>query len=199
MAKTNCLKFLILLSSTVFTLQLYSQAKRFNVGGIFGLNFSELEGNGITDYYGINTGLIGTARLTKHSQLAMELLYSQNGEYVLPTYYPPIEYGRVRLNHIEIPVHFDILIGIFEREKFYDWHLQFGAAYTRLLNYSARDQGKVDVSDQIIYKNKEAMLLQAGTSYQFTKKLSVNFRASLPIRVNGLDWTLAARLCYMLD
>ena len=190
--------FLSLVLFTVCT-QIHAQDKRFNLGAVIGLNFSELEGNGITDYYGINTGLMGTARLTRHTQLAMELLYSQNGEYVLPKYYPPVEYGRVRLNHIEIPVHFDVLIGIFEREKFYDWHLQFGAAYTRLLNYSARDQNKTDVSDQIVYENKEAMLLQLGTSYQFTTNLSVNFRASLPVRIDGLDWTLAARLCYMLD
>lgn len=194
--RLKSLQFLVLFAVSTPT---YSQASRFNLGAVVGLNFSELEGNGITDYYGINTGLIGTARLSKHTQLAMELLYSQNGEYVLPKYYPLVEYGRVRLNHIEIPVHFDVLIGIFEREKFYDWHLQFGAAYTRLLNYSARDQNKTDVSDQIVYENKEAMLIQLGTSYQFTKNLGVNFRASLPVRIDGLDWTLAARLYYMLD
>ena len=188
---------LFLLTTLLCSLYTKGQIARFNAGLAGGLNFAELEGDGITDYYGLNAGMLGTARLSKHSQLGLEILFSQNGEYILPEYYPAINYGRVRLNHIEIPVHFDVLIGIFERDEFYDWRLHFGMAYTRLVSYSVENINKENVDDQIIYGNREAMLLQAGTSYHFTKHFGINFRASLPLRIDGLSWTLASRAIYM--
>ena len=84
-----------------------NQEQRFSLDLVAGLNFSELEGNSITDYFGINAGLIGSARLKKKTQLSLELLYSQNGEYILPTSFPTIEYGTIRLNYLEIPLHID--------------------------------------------------------------------------------------------
>lgn len=184
-----------------FALQLVvakSQNARFNAGIIAGLNFSELEGDGITDYFGLNAGLIGTARIAKHAQIGIEFLFSQNGEYVLPSFYPQIQYGQIRLNHIEIPVHIDWLIGVFQREKFYDWNLNIGVAYTRLIGYTAKNMEGMEVTNQIVYENREAYLLQAGTTYNFTKKLALNFKASLPVRTDGLSWTLGARIIYMM-
>ena len=175
-----------------------AQNPRFNLGLIAGLNFAELEGEGITDYFGVNAGLLGTARLSKHAQLGMELLFSQNGEYILPEQYPDLAFGQIRLNHLEIPVHIDWLIGVFQRDKFYDWNLNIGMAYTRLIGYQVRDIENKKVNDQIIYGNKEAFLLQAGTTYHFTQKLGLNLKASLPVRVDGLSWTLAARMIYMV-
>ncbi len=177
----------------------FGQTNRFNAGFVAGLNFAELEGDGITDYFGLNAGFIGTVKLTKHSQLCMELLFSQNGEYILPSSYPTLQYGQVWLNHVEIPVHIDWLIGVFERDKFYDWNLNIGLAYTRLVSYNIETVDKEDVSDQIVYIDKDALLLQAGTTYNFTKNMGLNLKASLPIRVDGLSWTLAARLIYMMS
>lgn len=184
-----------------FTFQIVSakaQNSPFNAGIIAGLNFSELEGNGITDYFGLNAGLLGTARIAKHSQIGIELLFSQNGEYILPEYYPALQYGQVWLNHIEIPVHIDWLIGVFQREKFYDWNLNIGVAYTKMIGYKVKDDEGTNVTNEIIYKNKDAYLLQAGTTYHFTKKVALNLKASLPIRIDGLNWTLAARMIYMM-
>lgn len=177
----------------------FGQKQRFNAGFVLGLNFSELEGKDITDYYGLNTGLIANARLAKHTQISAELLFSQNGEYILPECYPAYEYGKIRLNHIEIPFHIDWLIGVFEREKFYDWHINLGFAYTRLLSYKVEDIGKNDVSNQIDYLNKEALLFQIGSSYYFNSRFGFSFKASLPLRVDGLSWTLAARMVYMIN
>lgn len=177
---------------------LFSQTPRFNAGIVAGLNFSELEGDGVTDYFGLNTGLIGTARLSKHAQLGLEMLFSQNGEYIIPEYYPPLEYGPVRLNHLEIPIHIDWLIGVFQRDAYYDLNLSIGTAYTRLLGYRVMDIEKTDVSDQVVYGDKDQWHLQAATSYHLSKRIMLNFKASLPISVEGLDWTLAARLVYWL-
>lgn len=196
---TSFNSFYLFLFICIFcTKPIQSQNSRFNVGLVAGLNFSELEGDGITSYYGLNTGILGTARLSKHSQLGMELLFSQNGEYVLPKYYPQLQYGQVWLNHLEIPIHIDWLIGVFQRKKFYDWNLNVGIAYTRLTGYSAKTLDGIDITNQLIYKSEEAYLLQAGTTYHFTKKVALNFKASLPIRIDGLSWTLGARVIYIV-
>lgn len=189
---------LLMVSGFLLPKTLCAQNPRFNLGLIAGLNFAELEGEGITDYFGVNAGLLGTARLSKHAQLGMELLFSQNGEYILPEQYPDLAFGQIRLNHLEIPVHIDWLIGVFQRDKFYDWNLNIGMAYTWLIDYQVRDIENKKVNDQIIYGNKEAFLLQAGTTYHFTQKLGLNLKASLPVRVDGLSWTLAARMIYMV-
>jgi len=117
----------------------------------------------------------------------------------LPEFYPELEYGTIWLNHLEIPFHLDWLIGFFEKDQFYDWNLKLGVAYTKLLGYRVEDLNKVDVTDQIVYGNKEAFLLQAGTTYHFTKNIGLNLKASLPIRIDGLNWTLAGRLVYLMD
>lgn len=197
--KKNAARFALYLLFALSSFHLFSQDSRFHAGVVAGLNFSELEGDGVTDYFGLNTGLIGTARLTKHAQLGVELLYSQNGEYIIPEFYPPLEYGPVRLNHLEIPIHIDWLIGVFQRESYYDLNLSIGTAYTRLLSYRVKDAEKKDVSDQVVYGDRDAWHLQAATSYQLSKRLGLNLKASLPISVNGLDWTLAARLVYMFS
>lgn len=196
MKSTITVLFLVVL--LVKSSSFYAQTPRFRSGLIAGLNFSELEGKGITDYYGVNAGLLGTARLTKHSQLGLELLFSQNGEYILPKFYPAIQYGKVHLNHIEIPFYIDWMIGVFEKEEYYDWHLNLGFAYTRLLGYKVENIQKENVSSQIIYENDDAMLLQVGTTYHFTQNFGLNFKASLPLRIDGLSWTLAARAIYIL-
>ena len=177
---------------------IFAQQSRFDAGIIAGLNFSELEGNSITDYFGLNTGVMGTFRFSKHGQLGMEFLFSQNGEYILPESYPPLQYGQIRLNHLEIPLHIDWLIGIFQKDQFHDWNLNLGVAYTRLIGYHAEDIEQSNVSNQIVYRDKDAFQLQAGTTYHFTKKIGLNLKASLPLRVDGLSWTLAARVIYMI-
>lgn len=198
MKKKTCFKLLIfalILSGN----PLSAQQARFKAGMVAGLNFSELTGKNSTDYYGLNVGILGTARLSKHTQAGIEFLFSQNGEYILPEFYPELEYGTIWLNHLEIPFHLDWLIGVFEKDQFYDWNLNLGVAYTKLIGYRVEDLNKVDVTDQIVYGNKEAYLLQAGTTYHFTKNIGLNLKASLPIRVDGLNWTLAGRLVYLLD
>lgn len=195
-------KSILFLISSIFiilyTCDCFAQSSRFKTGVVAGLNFSELEGDEITDYLGLNAGLIGTARLSKQTQIGMEILFSQNGEYILPKSYPGLQYGQIWLNHIEVPIHFDWLIGVFQRDKFYDWNLNIGVAYTRLLSYQIETSDKIKINDQIVYENKDALLLQFGTNYNFTKHIGLNLKATLPIRIEDLSWTLAARIVYMI-
>jgi hypothetical protein len=99
---------------------------------------------------------------------------------------------------VKIPIHIDWLIGVFQRDKFYDWYLNIGLAYTQLIGYYTEDFSGKDISDLVIYDNKSATLLQAGTTYRFSPHFGLNLKASLPIGVSRLDWTLAARLVYII-
>jgi hypothetical protein len=111
---------------------------------------------------------------------------------------PSITVWKVWLNHLEIPVHIDWLIRISKKEQFHNFNFNLGIAYTRILGYYAEDINKVDVTEQVIYEDKDAFLLQTGMIINFTKNLGLNLKASLPIRVEMLDWTLAARIIYTI-
>lgn len=189
-----CISFSFLVSS--FT---HSQIPQFETGVIAGLNFAELEGEGVTDYFGLNAGIMGAARIDKRWQLSLEFLFSQNGEYIYPQFYPRIQYGRIRLNHLEIPIHFDYSIPILKRTNYYDLKLSFGIAYTRLLSYFAEDMQRNEVSTQILYGKRSNYLLQWGLTYYFTERVGLNLKATLPYTLNDLDWTIAARMVYRLS
>lgn len=107
-----------------------SQSRAFDAGLVAGLNFAELEGDGIMDYFGPNAGLLGRARLSKHFELGVEILYSQNGEYM--------------------------------------YCLSFIRRF---------------------------VLVRFG---YIIRHLGVNLKATLPVRRERLDWTLASRLVYTL-
>lgn len=188
--------FAILIFGIFTTLQIASGQNRFQMGLIGGLNFSELEGNAITDYYGINAGLLGNIKLTKNKQIGIELLYSQNGEYLLP-FYPPVSYGIIRLNHIEIPVHIDWLLKKEKTDTKYTGQLQLGIAYTKLLNHYIEDDMGTNLTDQVLFTDTDAIVIQGGFTYFFSNQVGLNLRASHSLN-KALFWSLSARIVYLL-
>lgn len=192
MKKSKCLLCLLLL----ITIGLNGQDRRFQAGLIIGTNIAELEGQSLTDYLGWNTGVIVAARLNQRAELGLELLFSQNGEYILPAFYPALSYGKTRLNHIEVPLHFSYLSPDYYRGTLPQWKLNLGLAYARLLNHYVEDADGMTVTEQVIYDDVETFLIQAGLNYRVFTRTEVNLKASLPIRKKGLDWTLALRLVY---
>lgn len=190
-------KYLVILFFGIFLIpQIASTQSRFQMGLIGGLNFSELEGNTITDYYGINAGLLGNIKLTKNKQIGIELLYSQNGEYLLP-FYPPVSYGTIRLNHIEIPVHIDFLLKKEKTGTKYTGQLQLGIAYTKLLNHYIEDDMGINLTEQVLFTNTDAIVVQGGLTYLFTDHIGVNLKATHSLN-KALFWTLSARIVYLL-
>ncbi len=190
-------KYLVILFFGIFTtLQITSAQNRFQMGLIGGLNFSELEGKAITDYYGINAGLLGNIKLTENKQIGIELLYSQNGEYLLPIY-PPANYGTIQLNHIEIPVHVDWLIKKEKTDTDYTGQLQLGIAYSKLLNHYIEDDMGINLTDQVLFKDTDAIVVQGGLSYFFADQVGLNLRASHSLN-KALFWSLSARIVYLL-
>lgn len=179
--------------------QSYAQQDKFQIGILAGLNFSELEGESLGDYFGLNTGLKSTYRFSKNWQFSAEILYSENGEYILPDFYPEnVEYGKISLKHVEIPWHFDVLIDLFKKNDYVDWHLEFGFAYTKLLNYRAENQFGDRVDDQFVYGKKDAWQHQIGMTYFFSSRFGLNSRISIPLSFSGLTPTLSARLVYFI-
>ncbi len=184
----------VLLSTTY----VMAQQPRFGLAIVAGLNFSELEGKDIMDYFGPNVGLMTTAHLSKRTRLGLEILFSQNGEYILPAYHPDIAYGKIRLNHLEIPLHYDWLIDLSTKNDFAEVSLSTGIAYTWLFSYYVENSDREDISDQIRYRDKSGYLLQFGTTCYLSRDFGINLRATLPYRLNGLGWSLAARVIYSL-
>ena len=187
-----------LLFLLISNMQTFAQRELFNVGAIFGLNIASLP-NDENAYNGLNTGIFCNADINKHYNLRMELLFSQNGEYILPKYYPNIDYGKIRLNHVELPFHLDFYVNSFKKTKFLpDWALEVGFAYARLFNYYAEDNMRYDITEQVIYDYFDTCLFQFGTTVYFSKHFAYNIRFSKPIVNSVLDITGALRLIYRL-
>jgi len=187
---------LLIFISLFFSSSIFSQKQQFEVGLIGGLNFSALAGEELTDFYGLNLGIISTARLSEKYKLGIAFLFSQNGEYIIPELYPPIEFSQLRLNHLEIPIHINRIVTRSRNGKSQKATFNIGAAYVHLINHKAKNEVKEDVSSQIIYNKRNAILPQAGVTFHFSPNWGFNLKATVP--VNVIDWTIAVRMVYTL-
>lgn len=178
---------IILLIQFLVTEQVYGQKDLFQIGGIVGVNFALLpfenisNGENTNHHNGLNAGIFCNTDINEHFNLKMEILYSGNGEYILPDSYPRIDYGKIKLKHIEIPFHFDFYVNSFDVFDFLpDLAIEIGGAYARLFRYYTEDLEGNDVSDQIVYIGKDTFLMQIGTTIYFTKRFGGNIRYSMP-------------------
>ncbi len=178
----------------LFSSSLFGQTQRFEAGIIGGLNFSALEGEDLTDYAGINLGIFSTAKLSEKYKIGIEFLFSQNGEYLIPSFYPKVAYSQLRLNHLEIPIHLNRVVTTTRNGRQQRATFNVGVAYIHLLNYKAKDLEKKDISNQFIYNKRNALMPQVGMIYHFSKKFGFNLKATIPVSVE--DWTVAVRMVY---
>lgn len=185
-----------ILLSSIFFITFVAEAQRFNLGIIAGINLSELEGEDISSNFGLNTGLKIKTSLTESWSISTELLYSQAGEYVLPIYYPPLNYRKIRLNYLEIP--FSINKGFYPKSNFNQKQFSLGISYVQLVDTKAIDASGIDVTQQIIWNKKNNIIGHLGISHFFSKKTTINFRAALGKNGNAWSWTLAFRGIYYL-
>lgn len=199
---------IILLLQLIGNEQVYGQRDLFSIGGIVGVNFSLLPFEEISNdektnnHNGLNAGIYCNADINEHFNLKIEILYSGNGDYLLPETFPRIEYAKINLNHVEIPFHFDFYVNSFEVFDFLpDMAIEFGGAYARLFRYYAEDIEGNDVSDQILYHGKDTFLMQIGTTIYFAKRFGGNIRFSMPInhRRSELGLTTTLRIAYNIS
>lgn len=188
---------LFLLFSLLPFSPLLSQDSKFNVGLVLGLNFAELEGESVWDFPGLNTGIVGKVILSDKWSISTEILFSQNGEYILPDYWPIVEYKNIQLNHLEVPLYVSYKM-LSDSNKPRTLHLQAGFAWAKLLDYSAHNLNSVDLSDEIIYSKETNIFLQMGALFFFNEHLAFNVKGSIPFASN-LDLTIATRLIYFIN
>lgn len=171
-------------------------AQRFQLGLVGGINLSELEGDDISSNFGLNTGFKIKTTISEGWALSTELLYSQAGEYVLPVYYPPVSYGKIRLDYLEIPL--SISRQFYPKEGYYEKQFSLGLSYVQLINYKAADAFGTDVTPQIIWDQKTNLIGHLGISHFFNEQTALNFRAALGKNDNAWAWTLAFRGVYFI-
>lgn len=194
---TECLINKYTLILCIFLLMTYrGEAQRFQLGIVGGINLSELEGDDISSNFGLNTGLKIKTSISEGWALSTELLYSQAGEYVLPTYYPPVNYGKIRLDYLEIPL--AISRQFYPMDDYYQKQFSLGVSYVQLVNYKAADAFGTDVTQQIIWDKKTNLIGHLGISHFFNKQTVLNFRAALGKNENAWSWTLAFRGIYFI-
>jgi len=175
---------------------LKAQSSTFNAGFVLGINFAELEGDGITDYFGLNAGLVSTFQFWKNSHIGLEFLYSVNGEYILPDAYPNISYGKIQLQHLEVPLYFSHFFEVQKREKILKCSVQAGLAYHHLFNYYLETNDGIDITPQVLITKPSAWHGKVGFSYYITPQTIINLRTTIPTD-SALDWTWAVRGIWM--
>ena len=172
------------------------KAQRFQLGIISGLNLSELAGDDISSYLGLNTGLQARIAITPVWNLSTEILYSQAGEYVSPIYYPPVSYGEIRLDYLEVPLSISRLF--FPKNNYHQKQFSLGLSFVQLINYKAEDAFGTDVTPQIIWEQKRNLIGHLGVSHFFNKQTVLDFRAALGKNESDWAWTLSLRAIYYL-
>ena len=168
----------------------YFQNKRFNAGLIAGLNASDI---GV----GWNAGVMGGIDATEYLHFSIELLFSQNGEYLVPDFYPNLDFTKVRFNYIEIPIGINYRIEKKDEFSHRKGWLRAGLTYAQLLDYQTLVNND-DVSDQIQLGKKNALLFNFGGAFFLQKNWGIDVRMSLPLTENDLIPTYAFRGIYLL-
>jgi len=185
---------IIAFSLILFTSNLFAQ--RFSAGIVGGMNTSELNALGLDSYTGLNLGLVGTAKLKNRFYLSTEILWSQNGEYILPEQYAEIQYDRIRLDFVEIPIQLAYLMRPKEDENYHKGWLRIGIAYTKLIDYKI-EVGLLERNELVVWDKKEALLINFGGVYFFNEHWGLNCRMSLSTFGKDMAPTLAFRGMYV--
>lgn len=171
--------------------------KRFNAGVVAGLNSSELGGKDLDDFIGWNAGAIGVASVTKHLHISLELLWSQNGDYLNPEFFPDLNYSEVKLNFIEVPIQINYQLQQNEELNDRKGWLRVGFTFAHLLDYKI-EANNIDVSNQIIWEKDNSFLVNFGGAFFLNKNWGINIRMSFSTYSKDLIPTFAFRGIYLL-
>lgn len=175
----------------------FFQKKRFNAGAVAGINSSELAGEGLDSFFGWNVGIYGIAQVTKNLHLSMELIWSQNGDYLKAEFFPDLNYSKVNLNFIEVPLQLNFQL--LQNEEFNDrkgW-LRVGMSFASLLNATV-EANNIEVTEQIIWKKESSLLMNFGGTFFLNKNWGFDIRMSFPTHSKDLIPTFALRGIYLL-
>jgi len=175
-------------------------AQKFEAGVIAGINLSALNEDNLGDHFGINTGLKGRYNLNKKWAASLEILYSRNGEYALPDFYPNIVYDKVHLDFLEIPVQAEWKI---YAQKEQSPFITMGVAATYLIDFYAEDTNGEEVTEFVDWNeeglfNDVSLQGQLGLLLPLNKHIRCNIKLSTPLTTSELTPTLTLRGIWML-
>ena len=157
----------------------------FGAGVVAGYQVSQIDGDEFTgfDLPGFSAGLRGVIRFTRHDQLRMELLYSQQGSRIEYNTNQGTALGRdrlLRLNYAEVP--FLYYHKLSDNEQGHGPGIEVGLAVGRMLNYrieedESRIRGELftDLADNF---NRTQISAVAGLSHRFNPQIELSLRAS---------------------
>ena len=159
------------------------RTRTFRGGLIGGMNFSQIDGDGILGYnkLGLMGGVHLRARYRKKMDLCLDMLYDQQGSSPFTEFTKYNSPYQIILDYISFPVYLKYKDWLIEYKKsIYDYYrIEFdaGLAYSRAF----RLQGPSGVS-RYYSKNNFSFLL--GAHYKFNAGLGIGFRyqrAFLPV------------------
>jgi len=177
----------------ILSTNLFSQ--KFEAGLIAGINLSMLNEDKLGDHFGINTGVKTRYNFNKRWAGSLEILYSRNGEYALPDYYPNIVYDRVHLDYIEIPVQAEWKV---YPDKTKSPRFTLGIAMTSLINFYADNPAGEEITEFVTWTGRRnskdlGIQMQLGILLALSKNLRFNMKISKSLITNELDPTLTMR------
>lgn len=174
----------------------YFHKKRFNAGIVAGLNSSDLGGDGLDSFIGWNAGVVGIASVTKHLHISLELLWTQNGDYLKADFFPDLNYSKVKLNFIEIPLQLNYQLRVSDEWSDRKGWLRAGLTFAQLLNNKIEAEN-IDVSNQIIWEKEYSFLVNFGGTLFLNNNWGIDIRMSFPTHSKDLIPTFALRGIYL--
>ncbi len=163
----------LFISLTTLTLN----AQTFKSGLIAGMNLSKLNGSEKNAYNFISYKLGGRISVDVKRQLrtSIDILYSKKGNIVSHTPSPLDAYKNVSLDYMDIPLTITFMDWMDDpdEEEYYRLHFVAGVSYSRLVNFKARDNLDIDVTDSQNF-NKYKLSALGGLVYYPREHLGIN-------------------------
>ena len=175
---------IILLSCTLFSVQMKAQEQRFKAGIIVGFNMAQLDGDRSAGYnkLGFVGGLSGVILLTEKMYTNIELLYSQRGSKSSLVPDNAIVPFTISTDFIEIPLLFNYKDWISEDGEYYKLHFHGGFSYGRLIRSNVEDDSPIsNLSQASEYFNKNDVSFMLGATFYTGPHFAITFRWSRSI------------------
>lgn len=167
-------KVLIILAFISAFCTVESEAQRFKGSAIFGLNFSQIDGDDLAGFskLGLTGGFKLAYPLKDNVDLNFEMLYSQRGSN------SGFGFGGgtnnfIDLKYVELPVYVNIMDWLIEEDNYYKAKAHAGLSYAYLFDVSSNNGL---LSDNIDSYKRHNMGYILGVDYAFNSKFGLTVR-----------------------
>lgn len=165
-------------------------AQKFEGNILAGFQYSDLKGS---ETFGYHLGLQALYKINQKWSAGIELLATQNGDYS-DKFPKKLNFDKVRLNFIEIPVQAVYAFSKDEKRDFYRIRFYGGATYAYLYQYDISVQDIGNITNDIEL-SRSTVLPHFGVIGFFTPKVGLDFRSILSL--DG-EFTLAFRGLFLI-